>query len=919
MTMVARTNGFATAFAAVMEAANVSTRTLENRLPKDWKTSKTTLNAWAAGRSLPQSENAMLAATTLCFDLATARRAEISKCIPTNQNGWLVLLADAIKEREKDVGQRRHKTVKSSPPRPSTVTARDWGPWGLGVHRAIGGTLPTYVGRAHDDLLRAMFDHHQSRNRLIVLRGGSSTGKTRAAFEAVQACRPSAHVLYPGTGTELANLLQRKLPQRAVLWLNELRDYVEGSDGPAVLASLNQLLNRRENVLVLSSIWPEHWRVYTKSLHQSSGDLGPTRALRPLLQSLSMTTGRAPQDLTPDDVARGAVIDVAERFLAVDLDRARICEDPALEEAIRAADRAGTPGHVTQYLAGVFALHTHYRDPGTDPDQRAMTNVALDAAYGNSLVTAALDAVRLGHARPISPDFLHSVAPGYLTSRDRAVPSDQHDDLRMRGWDYATQLLDGAISALEPIPDPDGLGVIGYRPADYLDQHARHDRAELFPPASFWSALRVHGDSSDLTQLGRAAWNRGLYRDGARLWKAAAQRGDMAAADELVRALCELDPDDTRPRIWVDQLLNSDAAAAIDLSGEQYVDSSGDGLSELTQYAVVDGYLGHALHVAALLRALSRCGKLDELAALAKRAATETLVEDLDAVVAITDALRQTGQNIEVGVLARRAATEGRSEDPRKKLFKALLKADSSATIYSLAMAFLSETTRVGALFDALRHAGQTEALNTLINFYSPDNEMQDMLDTLNDRATADLADITTKYGLAKTVSVRLDELRRAGNATALAALAQEAAFDAPVVHPRDSKELLTALHRAGHPEQVAALAERVASDTAVNDAGATASLLNEIRKVGSRSQVNSLAWRAATSTALDDEHGVIRLLEELRAGGMFGHYAALVRRLPAAGMFPLFTTLDDFWQRYRFGYDPDGSPAEKWGWEDLA
>ena len=48
-----------------------------------------------------------------------------------------------------------------------------------------GGPMPTYIRRPHDDLLRAVLDPAVPASRLVVVRGGSSTGKTRAAYEAV--------------------------------------------------------------------------------------------------------------------------------------------------------------------------------------------------------------------------------------------------------------------------------------------------------------------------------------------------------------------------------------------------------------------------------------------------------------------------------------------------------------------------------------------------------------------------------------------------------------------------------------------------------------------------------------------------------------------------------------------------------------
>jgi hypothetical protein len=78
------------------------------------------------------------------------------------------------------------------------------------------------------------------------------------------------------------------------------------------------------------------------------------------------------------------------------------------------------------------------------------------------------------------------------------------------------------------------------------------------------------------------------------------------------------------------------------------------------------------------------------------------------------------------------------------------------------------------------------------------------------------------------------------------------------------------------------------------------------------------LADRVAGSFPLDDPRAVARLLKKLRAAGAEEHATALAERLPAAGMFELFREQGGRQDRFRFGREADGSPAEPWGWEDL-
>jgi hypothetical protein len=81
----------------------------------------------------------------------------------------------------------------------------EWDALQLGVHRAIsadpakGEALPQltqYVRRAHDGRLRELLAS-PARPIMVVLVGGSSTGKTRAAFEAVRECLPGWPLLRP--------------------------------------------------------------------------------------------------------------------------------------------------------------------------------------------------------------------------------------------------------------------------------------------------------------------------------------------------------------------------------------------------------------------------------------------------------------------------------------------------------------------------------------------------------------------------------------------------------------------------------------------------------------------------------------------------------------------------------------------------
>jgi hypothetical protein len=94
--------------------------------------------------------------------------------------------------------------------------------------------------------------------------------------------------------------------------------------------------------------------------------------------------------------------------------------------------------------------------------------------------------------------------------------------------------------------------------------------------------------------------------------------------------------------------------------------------------------------------------------------------------------------------------------------------------------------------------------------------------------------------------------------------------------------------------------------------------LLGALRKAGAAGQAAALASRAAANTPLDHPAGVAVLLGALREAGAAEQAAALVGQLAEAGLFRLFLRQQDVRDRFRFGREADGSPAGRWGWDDL-
>src|SRR5439155_1444257 len=131
-------------------------------------------------------------------------------------------------------------------------------------------------------------------SRLIVLRGDSCTGRSRAVYEALADRLPGWPVRHPVTAAELA----AGIPERTVLWLGDLRRHVDAEDGAALLGHLADLLDG-EGHLVIATVWPQDWEAYTTAAGtgRSAGD--PARTAGRLLSRLPEADEQTLESIEP--------------------------------------------------------------------------------------------------------------------------------------------------------------------------------------------------------------------------------------------------------------------------------------------------------------------------------------------------------------------------------------------------------------------------------------------------------------------------------------------------------------------------------------------------------------------------------------------------------------------------------------------
>ena len=389
----------------------------------------------------------------------------------------------------------------------------------LEVHRAIQvpdtGTsadpLPGYVPRAHDAVLHEVADRllGGGSSRLVTLVGGSSTGKTRACWELAryldQRQRGRWRLWHPYDPTRpeatLADLNQ--VGPHTIVWLNEAQFYLAPPDaelGERVAAGLRTLLHdpRRAPMLVLATLWPQHW------------------------DALTVRPGARDPDRYPQarDLLTGTRVSVADRFTPNELAGLRHTSvDPRIRQAVSHAEDA----RITQYLAGAPELEDRYR---TAPSAtRAIIQVAIDAR-------------RLGHPPALSHVLLEQAAPGYIDDHDW---DSLDEDWLEQALAYTARGCKGARGPLTRIrPRPGQSAAVGgqpcYRLADYLEQTGRHERVAVYPPESLWTTFAATvADPNLLRNLGGQAEARGRYQHAIWLYTLSVDRGDNTALENLAQ------------------------------------------------------------------------------------------------------------------------------------------------------------------------------------------------------------------------------------------------------------------------------------------------------------------------------------------------------------------------------------------------
>ncbi|QLH25356.1 helix-turn-helix transcriptional regulator [Streptomyces sp. Rer75] len=379
------------------------------------------------------------------------------------------------------------------------------------IPRGRAAPLTSYVLRAHDAALAEVVrEARAGASRLMVLVGSSSTGKTRACWEAIQPLVEEGWMLWDPFALEGADEVINQLGHvgpRTVVWLDEAQNYMGTAEtGERVAAALHVALtdSRRAPVLVLGTLWEEDAGTYL--LPRMPAQRDARRRVRQLLE--------------------GRTVTVPPTFSAKEVKAAEDTGDKRMQEAVtrtangRASSLDGLP--IVQFLAGAPGLVRRYLQASAPV--RSVLEVAMDAFRLAREPVSYFDPP----AREVPLKLLGAGACDYFLDHEfNQLP----EAWIGRALADAGRPVHGDLAPLSRVKPRPGRSMWLhdespiYRLADYLEQRTITDRARVCPPESFWQAAYDHLPPAQLAGLGEAAYFRHRLRWADRLWQKAATDG----------------------------------------------------------------------------------------------------------------------------------------------------------------------------------------------------------------------------------------------------------------------------------------------------------------------------------------------------------------------------------------------------------
>ncbi|MER5787209.1 tetratricopeptide repeat protein [Streptomyces sp. NPDC001980] len=401
-------------------------------------------------------------------------------------------------------------------------------PLPLGADPRLSVELPTYVPRDLDVQLRAALRRASVESGFVLIIGRAASGKTRLAFEAINAELGDWRLFMPSKADHLTAYLASGADlSHTVVWLNETQDFLGA--GQLTIETVRRVLaNPKRPAVIIGTIWPEHYS-------RLRGSVGGWEGRDPDRESVRIL-----------ELARLFTLD--EQFSSDERARAHDLAhtDPRIEEALRHEEGA----HLAQVLASAPELILQWLQI-LDP---------LAAA----VVDAGVLARRCGHHDPIPATLLETLASSCMEGAQRARIADA--DWFIEAVADASEPVRGSVAPLTP--DASTIGhVDGYCVADVLVQYAQHtDPDYAHVSEDQWRLLIDHSAVDACVRIGQFANFLGRYSLAEHSWGRAATAGNSDGM-LLLGMMTELRGDYEQTLIWYEQAAQAGQIGAMENLG----------------------------------------------------------------------------------------------------------------------------------------------------------------------------------------------------------------------------------------------------------------------------------------------------------------------------------------------------------------
>ena len=304
-------------------------------------------------------------------------------------------------------------------------------PLPAGADASLNRDLPLYIPRDLDNELQRWITAHRRSGGFLLLVGPAASGKTRCAYELVREMLANWPIFMPPSADTLTRYFETNPHHRKlVVWLDESQDFL----GPGGLrtATIRRILGRPRPVIIIGTIWPEHYDTLTSTQDIRTGERYPD---------------------SHDILTRLAdCMDLRLQFSPAELERAERCaiRDPRITQALKEA----TNWKLTETLAATEPLISRWLN-AADP-------------CGAAVISAAVIARRCGHPEPLPITVLEPLAESVLTPADRGRATTAWFQPAL---DWARAPVCGHAAPLTPQAAVPGV-IDGYQVSDVLVQYA---------------------------------------------------------------------------------------------------------------------------------------------------------------------------------------------------------------------------------------------------------------------------------------------------------------------------------------------------------------------------------------------------------------------------------------------------------------